>query len=138
MPSAKFTASLALLFMATPSVAQDWAVARHPNDKYISASDAAPASNWMDQPWYAPLAECSEVFKLAPSEHKASEMFAGTAADRIAKDRNLEFEDAYYVILPAFESSFRWRAKTMVEAYGADKVRAQCNALYDQYVLAVD
>lgn len=138
MRGGKITASLVFLLASSPCFAQDWAVARHPDDKYVSASDGTPASNWNGQPWYAPLAECSEVFKLAPSDYSASEMFAGTAADRIANDRNIEFEDAYYLVLPAFASSFQTRAKTMVEAFGADNVRAQCNALYDQYEMAVD
>lgn len=129
-------ANLIFLSLATPCSAQDWAVAQHPDDQYILSSDAAPASNWNGQPWYAPLAECGEVFKLEPLDHRSSEVFTGTAAYRIATDRKIEFEDAYYIVLPAFEVSYRKRAKTMVDAFGTEKVQMQCNALYNQYKLA--
>lgn len=126
-------ANLAILVAATPSTAADWSEARHPNDLYISSNEAAPASGWNGQPWYAPLAECSAIFKLDPSDYATSEMFGSMAAQRIAEDRNISFEDAYYIVLPKFEASFNNRAKTMVAAFGAPKVRAQCKALAEQY-----
>jgi len=123
-------AAAILMTVATASAQHDL---RDPRDKYVAADAPSPASNWKDQPWWVPLAECAAVYRAEPVIKDQFQKFAGHAMMRIADDRKIKAEEAAAIVLPWTEGRGMERAQTMIGYFGIDAVRANCDALFTQY-----
>jgi hypothetical protein len=129
-----YCAIAALLIGAiSPASAQQTDAVRDPRDRYVAKDAPAPASNWKDQPWWIPLAECAAVFASPPEERAEFQKFAGHAMMRLADDRSLKAEEAAGLVLPWTQGRGRQRADMMTSAFGTEAVRANCDKLFEQY-----
>lgn len=128
-------AAIALMAPIGAAVSQDAPVVRHPSDKYIAKDAPAPASNWKEQPWWAPLAECAAVYGLAPEDKDKFRTFAAASLMRVMADRKIPMEEAGKLVIPwtQDQGTGRKRAEIMASAFGMQKVRAQCDNLLTQY-----
>ncbi len=113
--------------------AQDAGTLRHPDDKYVPADAAAPASNWKGQPWWVALAECAASFRTEPANKTEFQKFAGYAMMRLADDRKIKAEDAAAIVIPWTGGRGMERANTMISFFGIEAVRTNCAALMVQY-----
>lgn len=107
-------------------------IARDPRDRLVPAGATGPAEGYRDQPWWAPLGECSAAFAAGGKSDRAS-FFMAQAMMRLAGDRKLKAEEARDLVQPWIQGAGKSRAGMLSMAYGQAAVEQNCEQLFKQY-----
>lgn len=123
---------LVLAAAVLPPLAASAQIARDARDRLVPAGATGPAKGYREQPWWAPLGECSAAFAAGQKQDRAA-VFMAQAMMRVADDRKLKAEEARDLVRPWIQGPGKSRAGMLTMGFGQAAVEGNCEQLLKQY-----